>query len=251
MSRSALSGSIEQMRRWLSEPGRRPWRAAGIVLDRGVRYLGRRLRGPRPFELGGERFTHLVHPFILDNERTVEIPLALQLVERRRGGRILEVGNVLSAYARFEHTVVDKYEKGSGVLNADIVDYRPEQPFDLILCLSTLEHVGWDETPRDDAKIALALDAMAAMLAPGGELLVTMPLGYNANLDRLLEADALKFTERRFLRRASADNRWVEAAWPEVRGAKFGTPFACANAIVVGRVRVPAGAPAAGQGGRT
>ena len=240
MSQSTLSGSIEQMRRWLAEPGNNPLRAAGVVLDRGLRYLGRRLAGARPFDLGGERFTHLVHPFILDNERTVEIPLALRLVERRPGARILEVGNVLAAYRRFDHTVVDKYEKATGVINADIVEYRPERPFDLILCLSTLEHVGWDETPRDDAKLGVALVAMSRMLAPGGELLVTMPLGYNANLDRLLEADALPFTERRFLRRTSADNRWVEATWAEVRGARFGTPYGCANALVVGRVRWPA-----------
>ena len=244
MSQSTLSGSIEQMRRWLAEPGNNPLRAVGVVLDRGFRYAGRKLAGARPFDLGGERFTHLVHPFILDNERTVEIPLALRLVERRPGARILEVGNVLAAYRRFEHTVVDKYEKATGVINADIVEYRPDRPFDLILCLSTLEHVGWDETPRDDAKIGLALAAMAAMLAPGGELLVTLPLGYNANLDRLLDADALPFTELRFLKRISADNRWVEATWPEVRGSKFGTPFGCANALAVGRVR----APAAGQG---
>ncbi len=244
MSQSSLSGSIEQMRRWLAGPGNNPFRAAGVVIDRGLKYLVRKLGGARPFDLGGERFTHLVHPFILDNERTVEIPLALRLVERRPGARILEVGNVLAAYRRFEHTVVDKYEKATGVINADIVEYRPEQPFDLILCLSTLEHVGWDETPRDDAKIGLALAAMSAMLAPGGELLVTMPLGYNTNLDRLLEADALPFSDRRFLKRISADNRWVEAAWSEVRGSKFGTPFGCANALVVGRVL----APAAGQG---
>lgn len=241
MSQSTLSRSVAQMRRWLAEPGNNPLRAAGVVLDRGIRYLGRRLGGARPFDLGGERFVHLVHPFILENERTVEIPLALRLVERRPGARILEVGNVLSAYRRFDHTVVDKYEKAGGVINADIVDYRPGRPFDLILCLSTLEHVGWDETPRDDGKIALALAAMASLLAPGGELLVTMPLGYNENLDRLLDSDALPFTERRFLKRISADNRWVEATWPEVRGSEFGAPFGCANAIVVGRVDAAGG----------
>lgn len=241
MRRSSFSGSLAQMKRWLATPDNNPVRAAGVMLDRGVRYAARRLGGPRPFDLGGQQFTHLVHPFILDNERTVEIPLALRLVDERRGGRILEVGNVLQAYARFEHAVVDKYEKGDGVLNEDIVDYRPSRPFDLILCLSTLEHVGWDETPRDETKIPRALAAMTAMLAPGGELLVTMPLGYNEVVDRLLEADALAFTERRFLRRVSADNRWIEATWAEVRGSKFGSPYGCANGLVVGRVRAPAG----------
>lgn len=241
MSRPPFLGALAQMGRWWTAPGNSPLKAAGVVLDRGFRYLLRRLNGPRPFELGGERYEHRIHPFILDNERTVEIALALRRVRQRPGARILEVGHVLSAYARFDHTVVDKYERGAGVINEDIVDYRPPQPFDLILCISTLEHIGWDETPRDEGKIPRALAAMAAMLAPGGELLVTVPLGYNPILDRYLDEGTLPFTELRFMKRVSADNRWVEAAWAEVRGSKFGTPFACANAIAIGRVRAPPG----------
>jgi SAM-dependent methyltransferase len=221
---------------------------AGLMAKRGAVYVARRLRGPVPFDFGGERFGHFVHPFILDNERTVEIPLALRRVERHRGGRILEVGNVLSAFARFDHVVVDKYENAEGVINEDIVDYRPDHLFDLILCISTLEHVGWDETPRDEAKIPRALDAMRSLLAPGGEALVTLPLGYNANLDHLLADGALRFDAIRYLRRVSADNRWVEASREEVAGAEFGRPFSCANALVVGTLRRPDAEPAAGGG---
>ncbi len=239
MSSRTLSRAWEQMRLAAAAEGRSLPSLALKVAQRGAVFVWRRLRGAPLFTLGGETYRHLIHPFILDNERTVEIPIALREVERRPGARILEVGNVLGAYADFPHVVVDKYERAAGVLNVDIVDYRPDAPFDLILCISTLEHVGWDETPREPGKVLRALEAMRGMLAPGGELLVTMPLGYNTEVDALLEAGALPFTKRRFLRRVSRDNRWREAEWAEVRGAKFGSPYACGNAIVVGRIRRP------------
>lgn len=246
MTRSTLYRSIEQMRLSIRMPGNSPLRTAGVVAKRGVVYLFRLLRGRVPFEFGGERYGHFLHPFILDNERTVEVPLALRRVERHRGGRILEVGNVLSAFARFDHVVVDKYEKARGIINEDIMDYRPDRPFNLILCISTLEHVGWDETPRDDEKIPRALDAMRALLAPGGEALITLPLGYNPTLDCLLADNALHFDAMGYLRRVSADNRWVEASREEVAGAAFDRPFSCANALVVGTLRKPDAEPAAG-----
>jgi len=56
-----------------------------------------------------------------------------------------------------------------------------------IVSISTIEHVGWDETPRDPKKIPLALENLATKcLAPGGEIVVTLPIGYNTYLDKLM-----------------------------------------------------------------
>ena len=57
-----------------------------------------------------------------------------------------------------------------------------------IVSISTMEHVGWDETPRDPKKIPLALENLTTRcLAPGGEIVVTLPIGYNTYLDKLLK----------------------------------------------------------------
>ena len=56
-----------------------------------------------------------------------------------------------------------------------------------IVSISTIEHVGWDETPRGLNKIPLALENLTGCLASGGEIVVTLPLGYNAYLDKLLK----------------------------------------------------------------
>jgi SAM-dependent methyltransferase len=54
---------------------------------------------------------------------------------------------------------------GPGVdVVADAADWRPEQPPDLVVCCEVLEH-----TPRPEAVVRNA----AAMLAPGGRLVVT------------------------------------------------------------------------------
>ena len=56
-----------------------------------------------------------------------------------------------------------------------------------IVSISTIEHMGWDETPRDPKKIPLALENLIECLVPGGEIVVTLPIGYNTYQDKLLK----------------------------------------------------------------
>src|SRR4030042_260073 len=87
-------------------------------------------------------YTHL-------NERAIEIPIFLKIIKEHRGKRILEVGNVLSHYVSYQHDILDKYEKGKNIINKDVVDFHPKEKYDLILSISTLEHVGLDENVQD------------------------------------------------------------------------------------------------------
>lgn len=209
-----------------------------VVVNRCWRYASLRLSGARSFAFGGRTLRYCIHHYSLDNERIIEIPVAQDWL-RGRTGQILEVGNVLSHYMAFPHDVVDKYEISPGVINEDIVDYAPEKKYAGIVMISTLEHVGFDETPRDSKKISRALRQLKSMLAPGGEMLVTMPLGYNPNVDEMLRAGATDFTKSGYLLRISADNRWREATAAEVAGARYAAPFPCANAVFVGRYQQP------------
>ncbi len=69
-------------------------------------------------------------------------------------------------------------------------------------------------------------------------MLVTIPLGYNAYFDEQLERGAEYFTEKYFLKRISAENKWLQVDYSEVAGTKFGHPFVNANAMCIGIVRV-------------
>ena len=210
-----------------------------VVLQRCWRFLCLRLSGPQMFEFGGKSYQYCMHHYSLDNERVVEIALAKDWV-REQSGDILEVGNVLSHYLGFPHDVVDKYEIAPGVLNEDIVDYRPNKKYSGIILISTLEPVGWDEQPRDPKKIGQAIRHLKSLLAPGGKMLVTMPLGYNPNVDEMLREGAVDFSKSGYLLRISADNRWREATMQEVSNAKYAAPFPCANAVFVGTYVQPA-----------
>ena len=49
------------------------------------------------------------------------------------------------------------------------LNLRPTKLYDLIISISTLEHIGWDEAPRDDTKILRALDNLMSLLSENGD----------------------------------------------------------------------------------
>ena len=171
------------------------------------------------------------------NERSVEISIVMKMVNENKGKRILEIGNVLSNYYDVPHDVVDKYEKAPNVINQDVVDFKTNDKYDLIVSISTLEHVGWDEEPRDDEKIPKALENLRNCLKPKGVMIVTLPLGYNQALNQHLKCGTIVFHEQYYLLRIG-NNSWREALWDEVKETTFGNPYLGANGLVVGIDRI-------------
>lgn len=191
------------------------------------------------FRFQGEEYPYFLHWYNRTwcNERIVEVPIVRKVLSRFDRPRVLEIGNVLSHYFGKEHRVVDKYEKSMGVENIDVVDLVSDEQFDVIVCISTLEHVGWDDPPRDSGKPIRALEHLKSFLAPGGCLIATIPLGYNPDIDRLLEEGTLKFDRIGYLKRVSIDNHWEEMTREQVKGAAYNTPFPAANALAIGIVK--------------
>jgi hypothetical protein len=191
-------------------------------------------RAGKVFALDGQIYPYFFHGYngAWSSERTVEVPVIRRLLEPGEPRRVLEVGNVLSHYLDIQHDVVDKYEQAPGVTNEDVVDFAPDVPYDLIVSISTLEHVGWDELPRDESKVARAVDHLLTLLAPGGRLAFTVPLGYNPGVRRMLEAHRRTW-QQSYLLRVSIDNDWRQATWDEVKDAHYGQPYGCANAVAV------------------
>lgn len=205
--------------------------------------LWQHMANPRPCFVYQGRvlpyFLHLYHSSYR-NERAVEVSIMLDALIP--GQRVLEVGNVLNHYVVFPHDVVDKYERAPHVANQDVVDFQPAgKRYDLIISVSTLEHVGWDEQPRDPGKILRAVEQIRHLLAPVGRALFTVPLGWNSYLDDVIRRLAvgenlLGVSRHQFMLRMGL-TAWREATWSEVNNAKFGTPFWCANAIMIGEIR--------------
>jgi hypothetical protein len=163
------------------------------------------------------------------------LPIAWNRVREVDPARVLEVGNVLSHYFPARHQVLDKYERAAGVINEDVVDFSPGRSYDLIVSVSTLEHVGWDEDePRDPPKVLRAIDRLRELLTDRGELFVTLPQGWNEELDRFIADGRVPFAERRALKRISADGCWAEIPPSELEGIAYGSPFPNANGVTVG-----------------
>jgi len=154
------------------------------------------------------------------DERVLEFPLAFQVADFQRSGKILDAGAAMNLpYIRSEIGVPvaslthftqsgakeycsfqdDRYSYLFGDLRSTVFS---DDVFDRILCISTLEHVGLNNSryggvdegstsgseqvpdASDSGCDGSHLDAVREMLrilAPGGELLITVPYGEAKN----------------------------------------------------------------------
>ena len=128
------------------------------------------------------------------DERAIEIPWALS---RARGAkRVLDAGSAfaepsylaaLLALGADEVVAVDLASVEAPGLRAVLADLRDlpfeDGSFDVALCISTVEHVGFDNTvygidaEHDEEGISTALGELRRVLAPNGRLIVTVPTG--------------------------------------------------------------------------
>ena len=238
--RTELRRTITGLRGRIGEQG--PVTTAGRVLSVAGGQLAypliRARRQRERFEFDGHplpyAFARYNNSFL--NERIVEIAIAEHFLAEGGAGRLLEVGNVLSHYGHTGHTVVDKYESVPGVLNVDVVDFVPERPFDAVVAISTVEHVGWDEQPREPEKVFRAIEAIRNCVAAGGRLLVTIPIGYNQRLDAGLRSGEVKFPREGWLVRTNRRNDWVQTDQDEAMAGRYGMPFTGANALYIGMI---------------
>jgi SAM-dependent methyltransferase len=188
------------------------------------------------FTFEGRKYRYFYHWYNATywNERAVEVPIVWEIVKSYGGKRILEVGNVLSHYYAVEHTIVDKYEVSPRVINEDVVSFRPEGvKYDLVICISTLEHVGLGGEFREAMKPLCAVENLRQLLASGGIIVVTIPIGQNPALDALLRENRLPFIRCLCLKRISRDNRWQQVEWNQVRNARYNAPYPFANGLVI------------------
>ena len=163
---------------------------------------------------GGEDLPLLFHVYNHTwlNERMIEVPIFKCILEKCQvSARILEVGNVMSHYFNVTHDVVDKYERGKGIINEDIVKFNTKDKYDLIISISTLEHIGHDEGPvKEPEKIFKAIDVLKSVCAKSGEIYISIPVGENHYLDQYLRNDEINLERTiRYIRKGEVDYRRV------------------------------------------
>jgi len=170
-------------------------------------------------------------------ERVIELPIIWNLLKKYKNKQILEVGNVLSQYGPVKHEILDKYEKAPGVINKDIMDYKPKNKYDLIISISTMEHVGYDEPVKDPEKVINAMKKLKNMLKKDGKLVITIPINYNPKLDEYIKNKTIQFNEKYWLKRNTKNNQWTETNEQEGLNTKYHNKYPYANSLFIGVIK--------------
>jgi hypothetical protein len=150
------------------------------------------------FSYKGKLLSYNRIPYNNVAERAIEIPIVFDyLYGCKTTDRILEVGNVLSYYesetSQVARKILDKYEIGANVINEDLMDISNGERYDVIVSISTVEHIGqnWDEyvkqgykvisteesTPRDLEAPLQAIAKIYSLLDNSGRAMITVPFG--------------------------------------------------------------------------
>ena len=207
------------------------------ALDDGLA-LARRHRGERPRELRAPAWS---------DERAVELPWVLARYAGER--RVLDVGTAfaeplyvagLQELGAQELVTVDLAEPATVVADVRELPFE-DGSFDLVLCVSTLEHVGRDnavyeiEAPREEAGDEAALRELRRVLARHGRLIVSVPTGVRDDqgwqLQREPEDWIRSFEAAGFLvyedeLYVHTDEGWRSASLDEARTARYGESHA-------------------------
>jgi SAM-dependent methyltransferase len=161
-------------------------------------------------------------------ERVVEIPWVLSRYQGER--RVLDVGSANAVPFYLQHLIARNIAELHGVdlssrrvpgIRMTQADVRhmpfPDASFDLVMCVSTLEHIGLDnrgydlEAPLEARGDLAAMVEIRRVLDPSGRLLITVPFGRSEDYGwfkqydltgwrSLLEAAGLEPAEEAFFR---------------------------------------------------
>jgi SAM-dependent methyltransferase len=148
----------------------------------------------RPRDVRGPARPRDLHAPAASDERAIEIPWCLARYDGEN--RVLDVGYAFAEPAYLAGLVALGVPElaGADLAEADVPGLRPivgdvrnlpveDGAFDLVLCISTLEHVGRDnevydvDAPREEQGDVAALRELRRVLARDGRLLVSVPTG--------------------------------------------------------------------------
>lgn len=192
------------------------------------------------FKFNGIEYKYFIDRYSCtwSNERAVEVPIFTKILGKalKSNKRTLEIGRVLDHYLENDGKwdVLDKYEKSEGVIIEDILDYIPADKYDLVISISTMEHVGFDEENGDSQKVVSAIDnILNNIVSHNGNFVFSVPLGFNSFLDDKIYSGMLPTQNIKYLKR-DGRMRWHESDLKEVKGSVYGDPhYVSANAVAV------------------
>ena len=118
-----------------------------------------------------------------NSERYIEVPLAIRWLKTLDPQiKLVEIGAVMPYHIRSFHTVIDPYDEKATIKH-------PMEKFNYtnknILCISTIEHIGNLEYGNSEENVdsGAAINALIKILDESNKCFITIPIGWNENLD--------------------------------------------------------------------
>jgi SAM-dependent methyltransferase len=235
--------------------------AAVALLDDAVAHAAAERSKPR--SVRGPARPRLLEAPAWSDERAIEIPWCLARYDGEQ--RVLDVGYAfaepaylagLTSLGAAELAGVDLAEKAVPGLRGVVADARDlpfgDGSFDLVLCVSTLEHVGRDneiyavEAPLEAGGDETALHELRRVLAADGRLLLSVPTGepddQGWQVQRAPEEWVSLFERCGFLvfedeLYARGKDGWRSASPDDVRAARYAERGPGAGAVLLAELR--------------
>jgi SAM-dependent methyltransferase len=220
------------------------------LLDDGLaRARAERARGGRPRELRAPAWS---------DERAIEIPWTLARYSGERD--VLDIGSANAEAAYLEGlrelgapglVTVDLAQPADVVADVRALPFE-DGAFDLAFCISTLEHIGHDNSvygvgdERDENGASSALGELRRVLARDGRLLLTVPTGVREDFGWWAQRPPLEwialfegsgfvvFEDELYLH---DDAGWRTGTLEEAEGARYETPGPGAGAVLLTELR--------------
>ena len=161
--------------------------------------------------------------------------MALWFYKQNKHDTVLEIGNVMHQLLVIPkgYDVLDKYEIGKKIINEDAVSFKSNKRYDMILSVSTIEHIGFDEEDKDPNKPVATIRNIKKLLKPTGRIFITVPLRYNPAIDKMIREQSFKFMRSYFLKRVSYWGYWKQTTMEDALRMKYRSRYQNANAIAI------------------
>ena len=178
------------------------------------------------FRFNGNQYEYFKHQYnrASENMRTLEVPIINEYLRHRSAfDDILEIGNVLSHYGKTTWDIIDLNE---GPIQRDLMTWEPQIRYDLIVSISTVEHI--NASPED------IIQKIRSLLTLDGKAIITLPTGYNPKWDKSLLSGELDAGVVGCMERVNDENLWEECSlWDAVKKPYRQGSYTWSEAMVV------------------
>ncbi len=162
----------------------------------------------------------------LQNERCAEIALALRWIKEHPD--FVEIGAVMPYYGTEGHDCVDPFD-GKSTHKCRLSEYDIKDKN--VLSISTIEHIGRSDYGNNNVNSHEAIDGLLEIINKSKNYFVTIPIGYNGDLDGYLKAHLSEIKGYGIVRKG--DPLWEKVDPVEHLNYSYGSPYHAGNFIFI------------------